>query len=24
MSREIDENGDPVYGLMDITNVFWK
>lgn len=24
MSREVDENGDPIYGLMDITNMFWK
>lgn len=24
MSREIDENEEPVYGLMDITEIFWK
>ena len=24
MSRELDENGDPIYGLMDITSTFWK
>ena len=24
MSRELDEDGNPVYGLEDITNLFWK
>ena len=24
MSREIDENGNPIYGLTDITDIFWK
>lgn len=24
MSREIDENGNPIYGLTDITDTFWK
>lgn len=24
MSREMDENNNPVYGLMDITENFWK
>lgn len=24
MSREIDENDNPIYGLVDVTDVFWK
>lgn len=24
MCRELDEDGNPVYGLEDITNLFWK
>ena len=24
MSKEIDETGSPIYGLVDITNKFWK
>lgn len=24
MCRELDEDGNPVYGLEDITNIFWK
>lgn len=24
MCREIDEEGNPIYGLEDITNIFWK
>lgn len=24
MSREVDENENPIYGLTDITDIFWK
>lgn len=24
MNREVDEKGNPIYGLEDITNMFWK
>lgn len=24
MSREVDKKGNPIYGLEDITNIFWK
>ena len=24
MSKEVDEKGNPIYGLEDITNIFWK
>lgn len=24
MSKEVDEKGNPIYGLEDITNMFWK
>ena len=24
MSKEVDEKGKPIYGLEDITNMFWK
>lgn len=24
MSREVDKEGNPIYGLEDITNIFWK